>query len=74
MARFQKYETKKGERWMFVIENGIDPQTGNRRRVVRRGFLKQKDAKDAAKELEYQLGLRKLDTKGNITFEEMAEE
>lgn len=59
---------------MFVIENGIDPQTGNRRRVVRRGFLKQKDAKDAAKELEYQLGIRKLDTKGNITFQEMAEE
>ncbi|WP_027410337.1 site-specific integrase [Anoxybacteroides tepidamans] len=74
MARFQKYDTKKGERWMFVIENGIDPQTGNRRRIVRRGFLKKKDAQDAAKELEYQLGLRNLDTKGNITFEEMAEE
>jgi integrase len=74
MARFEKYETKKGERWMFIIENGIDPQTGNRRRVVRRGFLKQKEAKEAAKELEYQLGIRKLDTKGNITFEEMAAE
>jgi integrase len=74
MARFQKYETKKGERWMFVIENGIDPQTGKRRRVVRRGFLKQKDAKEAAMELEYQLGLRNLDTKGDITFKEMAEE
>lgn len=74
MARFEKYDTKKGERWMFIIENGIYPQTGNRRRVVRRGFLKQKDAKDAAKELEYQLGIRNLDTKGNITFEGMAEE
>jgi integrase len=74
MARFQKYETKKGERWMFVIENGIDPQTGKRRRVVRRGFLKQKDAKEAAMKLEYQLGLRDLNTKGNITFKEMAEE
>jgi integrase len=74
MALIQKYETKKGELWMFIIENGIDPQTGKRRRVVRRGFKKQKEAKDAAKELEYQLGLRNLDTKGNITFEEMAEE
>ena len=74
MARIQKYETKKGDRWMFVIENGIDPQTGNRRRVVKRGFLKQKDAKNAAKEMEYQLGVRNLDTKTNITFQEMSEE
>ncbi|MGG0483089.1 site-specific integrase [Priestia aryabhattai] len=74
MARVQKYETKKGDRWMFIIENGIDPQTGNRRRVVKRGFLKQKDAKNAAKEMEYQLGVRNLDTKSNITFQEMAEE
>ena len=74
MARVQKYETKKGDRWMFIIENGIDPQTGNRRRVVKRGFLKQKDAKNAAKEMEYQLGVRNLDTKTNITFQEMAEE
>jgi len=74
VARIQKYETKKGDRWMFVIENGIDPQTGNRRRVVKRGFLKQKDAKNAAKEMEYQLGVRNLDTKTNITFQEMSEE
>lgn len=74
MARVQKYETKKGDRWMFIIENGIDPQTGNRRRVVKRGFLKQKDAKNAAKEMEYQLGVRNLDIKTNITFQEMAEE
>ena len=74
MARFEKYETKKGERWMFIIENGIDPQTGKRTRIKRRGFKKQKDAKDAARELEYQLGLRKLDVKSKITFKEMADE
>jgi integrase len=74
MASFQKYQTKQGDRWMFVVENGIDPQSGNRRRIVRRGFKKQKDAKEAATELEYQLGILKLETKGDITFEEMAEE
>ncbi|MFL0365332.1 tyrosine-type recombinase/integrase [Pseudobacillus sp. 179-B 2D1 NHS] len=74
MALIKKYDTAKGERWMIIIENGKDPQTGARRRVVKRGFLKQKEAKEAAKELEYQLGIRQLNTKGNITFEEMAEE
>ncbi|WP_153124604.1 site-specific integrase [Peribacillus tepidiphilus] len=74
MARFQKYDTKKGERWMFVIENGIDPQTGARQRIVRRGFKKKKDAQDAATELEYQLGKRKMNLKNDITFEEMADE
>lgn len=74
MASFQKYNTKKGERWMFIIENGIDPQTGNRRRIVRRGFEKQKHAKDAAKDLEYKLGIRKFDTNNNINFKELAAE
>jgi integrase len=74
MARVQKYETKKGDRWMFIIENGINPQTGARQRVVRRGFEKKKQALDAAKELEYQLGIRNLDTKMFITFQAMAEE
>lgn len=74
MASFQKYKTKQGDKWMFIIENGIDPQTGNRRRIVRRGFNKQKEAKDAAKELEYQLGIRRLESGGDITFEDMAEE
>jgi integrase len=74
MARVQKYETKKGDRWMFIIENGINPQTGARQRVVRRGYEKKKQALEAAKELEYQLGIRNLDTKMNITFQSMAEE
>lgn len=74
MASFQKYDTKSGERWMFVIENGIDPKTGNRRRIVKRGFKKQKDAKDAAKVLEYQLGIRQLEAKNDITFRDMADE
>ncbi len=74
MASFQDYETKKGKRWMFVIENGIDPKTGKRRRIVKRGFKKEKEAKNAAKILEYHLGIRNLETKSDITFKDMAEE
>nr|WP_257215445.1 hypothetical protein [Bacillus pumilus] len=42
MGRLQKYETKKGDRWMFIIEDGVNPQTGKRQRIVRKDFLKEK--------------------------------
>lgn len=73
MAYVKKYETKKGDRWMYVVENGIDPQTGTRRRIVKKGFLKQKEAKDALKEFERKTSGKKFEDT-NITFEEMAEE
>ncbi|MFP7454274.1 MULTISPECIES: site-specific integrase [Bacillus] len=74
MASIQKYETKKGIRWMYVIENGIDPKTGKRQRIPKRGFLREKDAKQAAAEMEYILGKVKLDMKNKITFKELCEE
>ncbi|MDQ0880936.1 Arm DNA-binding domain-containing protein [Peribacillus sp. V2I11] len=58
---------------MYVVENGIDPQTGTRRRIVKKGFIKQKDAKDALKEFERKTSGKKFEHT-NITFEEMAEE
>ncbi|MEC0490214.1 site-specific integrase [Bacillus licheniformis] len=73
MAYVKKYETKKGDRWMYVVENGIDPQTGTRRRIVKKGFLKQKDAKNALKEFERKTSGKKFEDT-NITFEDMAEE
>lgn len=73
MAYVKKYQTKKGERWMYVVENGIDPQTGSRRRIVKKGFIKQKEAKDALKEFERKTSGKKYEDT-NLTFEEMAEE
>lgn len=73
MAYVKKYQTKKGERWMYVVENGIDPQTGLRRRIVKKGFTKQKEASAALKEFERKTsGKNYEDT--NITFEEMAQD
>lgn len=74
MASIQKYMTKKGERWMFVIENGKDPLTGKRERIVRRGFLKEKDAINAAREMEYEINKWNLDLKNKATFGVVAEE
>lgn len=50
MASYQKYKTKKGERWMFqmYVEN---PATGKSERITKRGFLKRSDAKLAADNL-----------------------
>jgi integrase len=73
LAYVKKYETKKGDRWMYVVENGIDPQTGTRRRIIKKGFIKQKDAKDALKEFERKTSGKKFEDT-NLTFEEMAEE
>ncbi|QYF82862.1 tyrosine-type recombinase/integrase [Brevibacterium sp. PAMC21349] len=73
MAYVKKYQTKKGERWMYVVENGIDPQIGNRRRIVKKGFSKQKEAKDALKEFERKTSGKNFEDT-NLTFEKMAEE
>ncbi len=73
MAYVKKYETKKGDRWMYVVENGIDPQTGLRKRIVKKGFLKQKEANAALKEFERKAKGKSFDD-NNITFEEMAED
>lgn len=59
---------------MYIIENGIDPSTGKRSRIIKRSFLKEKEAKNAAKEVEYQLGKYNLDLKNQISFGEMADE
>ncbi len=37
--------------WYFVIDNGVDPATGKRRQVRRRGFKTKKAAEDALKNL-----------------------
>ncbi|MGN7403511.1 tyrosine-type recombinase/integrase [Cytobacillus praedii] len=73
MAYTKKYQTKKGDRWMFVVENGIDPQSGQRRRIVKKGFLKEKEAKNALKEFERKTSGKNFED-NNITFEEMAQD
>lgn len=73
MAYIKKYETQKGDRWMYVIENGVDPKNGARRRIVKKGFLKQKDAKDALRDFERKASGRNFES-NNILFKDLAEE
>ncbi|MGI2329703.1 tyrosine-type recombinase/integrase [Planococcus sp. YIM B11945] len=73
MASFQKYTTKSGERWLFKMDIGKDPATGDRKSTTRRGFKRKSDAEKAAAKL-----LRELMTgeekKEDITFEEVFNE
>lgn len=41
---------KEGSSWMFVVDHGVDPATGKRRQVKRRGFRTRKDAEAALNE------------------------
>ncbi|MGN7229824.1 Arm DNA-binding domain-containing protein [Priestia megaterium] len=68
MAYFRKFPSKKakaGYTWSFTIETGVDPLTGKRKQMTRRGFATKKEAENAAKELSTQLenGLNIIDNK-----------
>ncbi|MNC11728.1 hypothetical protein D3C75_594350 [compost metagenome] len=50
MASFQKYETKKGTRWMYKYYGEVNPETGQKKPSTKRGFKTKKEAQlDAAK-------------------------
>ncbi|WP_322922930.1 site-specific integrase [Paenibacillus campi] len=55
MAYFKKYSTKnKGDLWLFKIDVGIDPGTGNRKTTTRRGFKTKREAQEVARLMETQ--------------------
>lgn len=72
MVSYQKYDTKKGQRWLFqtYVKN---PVTGVNERVTRRGFLKQGEAKRAFEKFEEEMNSGK-NVLSKITFEEVVEE
>lgn len=55
MTSFQKYETTLGLRWYFVTDGGINPKTGLRKQIKRRGFLTKKEAQVEARKIEQAL-------------------
>ncbi|MER2039677.1 MAG: site-specific integrase [Solibacillus sp.] len=72
MASYGKYKTKKGVKWYFQTYSD-DPLTGEKKRVMRRGFDSKNEAKIASEELERELRVGK-DIFKKVTFEEIAEE
>ncbi|SOC39074.1 site-specific integrase [Ureibacillus acetophenoni] len=74
MASFQKYNTKKGQMWLFIIDTGIDPETGKRQQAKRRGFKTKKEAQQAALELEQQLANGISLNHNKLTYQDVYEE
>ncbi|MNW45653.1 Transposase [compost metagenome] len=71
MASFQKYKTKnKGELWLFKLDVGKDPQSGDRKTTTRRGFKTKKEAQMAASKLEQEVFNGEYIPDTGITFSE----
>jgi integrase len=63
MAYLGKYETKQGTKWQFKIFTGLDPQTGKKKYVTRRGFETKKEANHASIKYASLADQNKLNTK-----------
>lgn len=75
MASYQKYTTKtKGNLWLYIVEGEIDPKTGKRNRVLKRGFKTKKEAQAEAVKLESEFASRTYIKESEILFEEFVEE
>lgn len=73
MASIQSYETKKGTRWLYLIYNGINPATGRKQKIIKRGFMSEKEADDAANDLEYKLRTKEVTYNKSLIFKELAD-
>jgi integrase len=75
VASFKKYKTKnKGELWLFKIDVGKDPITGERKTTTKRGFKSKPDARLAAADMEREILDGTYTPDNNITFSKFSED
>lgn len=75
MASFKKYKTKtKGELWLFKIDVGKDPATGERKTTTKRGFATKSEARLAAADIERDVANGLYTPDNNITFSDYSQE
>ncbi|MGE6260916.1 tyrosine-type recombinase/integrase [Heyndrickxia sporothermodurans] len=73
MASYQKYKTKDGEKWLFKMYVGVDPETGKKKMTTRRGFKTKKEAQRAASDLQKEVDDGTL-IKNDLTFNDVFNE
>ncbi|MFC5713828.1 tyrosine-type recombinase/integrase [Thalassorhabdus alkalitolerans] len=71
MASFQKYTTQQGQKWMFKMDVGINPETGQRKTTTRRNFRTKKEAQVAASKLEQEIASGLFLQNDSLTFKEV---
>ncbi|EUJ45290.1 tyrosine-type recombinase/integrase [Listeria riparia] len=75
MASIQQYTTKDGQKlWLFKLYLGIDPGTGKRKGTTKRGFRTEKEANEAAADLEYKLRNNEVTYSKTMLFKDLADE
>jgi integrase len=65
---------KCGAKWGYLVDAGINPQTGKRKRKFKGGFKTKKEAEAAAAAFKLELGSGSPVNENNTTFEQYAEQ
>ncbi|MBD7966248.1 site-specific integrase [Fictibacillus norfolkensis] len=63
---------KRGERWSYIIDYGIDPLTKKRRQISKGGFEKKRDAQAAARIIEREIENGTFTKESSMPFETFA--
>ncbi|WP_273125271.1 site-specific integrase [Bacillus weihaiensis] len=74
LASFQKYNTKKGQLWLFKIDIGKDPESGGRLTTTRRGFKTKKEAQQSALKLKQEISNGLSLNSNDLTYKEVFEQ
>lgn len=75
MASIKSYMTKSGKkRYEFHMYGGLNPQTGNPKKIHRRGFKTKKEASLSASRIELELENGTLQKDNNILFKDVFEQ
>lgn len=70
----QGHYLKRGSTWSYIIDHGVNPQTGKRKQKMKGGFKTKKDAQLAAAEFQKEKSDGIYIDESDITFEDFAKE
>ncbi len=70
----KRYTTQKGTRWMFTAHLGMDPYTGKRVLITRRGFSSKREAEEKLTEMKYNFDKNIIDGAASLTYRAVYEE
>ncbi|MCK2005524.1 Arm DNA-binding domain-containing protein [[Brevibacterium] frigoritolerans] len=67
------YFRKRGDKWSYTVNLGIDPITKKRKQITKSGFSSKTAAKDAAKEMEFKVSRGEFAQDSNMNFHTLVE-
>lgn len=67
------YFRKRGDKWSYTVNLGIDPITKKRKQITKSGFASKTAARDAAKELEFKISRGEFVQDSTMTFQTLVD-